>query len=107
MLPSKVFNKLFQVFAKNVIDLLTAEAWFSEDNQLKEKVRFSYIFPSLVLSSSFCLIFFSSQITRLSIQTGVPSEYTRMIQLENTEEASKPINTGGKKKVYIYIYIHI
>uniref|UniRef100_M4EQJ3 VWFA domain-containing protein n=1 Tax=Brassica campestris TaxID=3711 RepID=M4EQJ3_BRACM len=38
------------------------------------------------------------KITRLSIQTGVPSEYTRMIQLENTEEASKPINTGGKKK---------
>ncbi|WZZ83097.1 hypothetical protein YC2023_103669 [Brassica napus] len=65
---------LDKVFAKNVIDLLTAEAWFSEDNQLKEKI------------------------TRLSIQTGVPSEYTRMIQLENTEEASKPINTGGKKK---------
>ncbi|XP_018441833.1 uncharacterized protein LOC108813701 [Raphanus sativus] len=65
---------LDKVFAKNVIDLLTAEAWFSEDNQLKEKI------------------------TKLSIQTGVPSEYTRMIQLENTEEASKPINTAGKKK---------
>ncbi|KAF8114348.1 hypothetical protein N665_0039s0110 [Sinapis alba] len=65
---------LDKVFAKNVIDLLTAEAWFSEDNQLIDKI------------------------TKLSIQTGVPSEYTRMIQLENTEEAPKPINTGGKKK---------
>uniref|UniRef100_M4DJ47 VWFA domain-containing protein n=1 Tax=Brassica campestris TaxID=3711 RepID=M4DJ47_BRACM len=65
---------LDKVFAKNVIDLLTAEAWFSEDKQLIEKV------------------------TKLSIQTGVPSEYTRMIQLENTEEASKQSDTGGKKK---------
>ncbi|KAF3494350.1 hypothetical protein DY000_02055084 [Brassica cretica] len=66
---------LDKVFAKNVIDLLTAEAWFLEDKQLKEKV------------------------TKLSIQTGVPSEYTRMIQLENTEEASKQSDTGGKKKI--------
>jgi hypothetical protein len=64
---------LDKVFAKNVIDLLTAEAWFSEDKQLKEKIA------------------------KLSIQTGVLSEYTRMIQLENTEEL-KPSETGGKKK---------
>ncbi|KAF8112470.1 hypothetical protein N665_0064s0097 [Sinapis alba] len=65
---------LDKVFAKNVIDLLTAEAWLLEDKQLKEKI------------------------TKLSIQTGVPSEYTRMIQLENTQEASKASDTGGKKK---------
>ncbi|KAL0704560.1 hypothetical protein Bca4012_070985 [Brassica carinata] len=65
---------LDKVFAKNVIDLLTAKAWFSEDKQLIEKI------------------------TKLSIQTGVPSEYTRMIQLENTEEALKPSDTGGKKQ---------
>lgn len=45
------------------------------------------------------LNFSSSQVTKLSIQTGVPSEYTRMIQLENTEEASKQSDTGGNKKV--------
>ncbi|KAL0697918.1 hypothetical protein Bca4012_054040 [Brassica carinata] len=66
---------LHKVFAKNVIDLLTAEAWFLEDKQLKEKI------------------------TKLSIQTGVPSEYTRMIQLENTEEASKGSDTGEKQKM--------
>ncbi|KAL1207834.1 hypothetical protein V5N11_014004 [Cardamine amara subsp. amara] len=64
---------LDKIFAKNVIDLLTAEAWFSEDKQLQEKIA------------------------KLSIHTGVPSEYTRMIQLENTEEL-KPSDTGGKKK---------
>ena len=94
------------MFAKNVIDLLTAEAWLSEDKQLIEKVRLLFKFVlSSWLSSSFSSKFSSSQVTKLSIQTGVPSEYTRMIQLENTEEASKPITTGGKKKVYIYIYI--
>ncbi|KAJ0247805.1 Inter-alpha-trypsin inhibitor heavy chain-like protein [Hirschfeldia incana] len=65
---------LDKVFAKNVIDLLTAEAWLLEDQHLKEKI------------------------TKLSIQTGVPSEYTRMIQLENTEEASKASHTSGNKK---------
>ena len=88
------------MFAKNVIDLLTAEAWLSEDKQLIEKVRLLFKFVlSSWLSSSFSSKFSSSQVTKLSIQTGVPSEYTRMIQLENTEEASKQSDTGGNKKV--------
>lgn len=43
-----------QVFAKNVIDLLTAEAWFSEDKQLKEKVCLQFTSPT----ASFRICFF-------------------------------------------------
>ncbi|VVB09175.1 unnamed protein product [Arabis nemorensis] len=48
---------------------------------------------------------FSMTIAKLSIQTSVPSEYTRMIQLEITEEASKPSDNGGKKKVSFSTFI--
>ncbi|XP_010537667.1 PREDICTED: inter-alpha-trypsin inhibitor heavy chain H3-like isoform X3 [Tarenaya hassleriana] len=65
---------LKQVLAKNVIDMLTTEAWLSEDRGLQEKIA------------------------KLSIQTGVPSEYTRMILLENIE-GPKPKETARMKKV--------
>ncbi|XP_065849450.1 uncharacterized protein [Euphorbia lathyris] len=51
-----------KIFAKQQIDILTAQAWFTEDKQLEEKVA------------------------KISIQTGVVSEYTRLTMLE-TERA--------------------
>ncbi|XP_012077073.1 inter-alpha-trypsin inhibitor heavy chain H3 isoform X2 [Jatropha curcas] len=47
-----------RIFAKQQIDLLTAQAWFSENKRLEEKV------------------------VKMSIQTGVFSEYTRLTLLE-------------------------
>ncbi|XP_002516254.2 von Willebrand factor A domain-containing protein DDB_G0292740 isoform X1 [Ricinus communis] len=47
-----------KIFAKQQIDLLTAQAWYSENKQLEEKVA------------------------KMSIQTGVASEYTRLTLLE-------------------------
>ncbi|XP_010531895.1 PREDICTED: inter-alpha-trypsin inhibitor heavy chain H3-like [Tarenaya hassleriana] len=64
---------LDKILAKNVIDMLTEEAWLLEDRQLQEKIA------------------------KISIQTGVPSEYTQMILLENIE-GPKPKEAGGKKK---------
>ncbi|KAJ6795066.1 inter alpha-trypsin inhibitor, heavy chain 4-like [Iris pallida] len=50
------------VCAKQQIDLLTTQAWFSGSKQLEDKV------------------------VKLSVQTGIPSEYTYMILLEDEEE---------------------
>ncbi|OMO67188.1 von Willebrand factor, type A [Corchorus capsularis] len=63
---------LDRVLARQQIDLLTAQAWLSENKQLEEKVA------------------------KLSIQTGNISEYTRMILLEKnkTEQATE---TSGVK----------
>ncbi|KAK9274868.1 hypothetical protein L1049_022122 [Liquidambar formosana] len=65
---------LDRVCAKQWIDLLTAQAWFSDDKQLEEKVA------------------------KMSIQTGIVSEYTRMILLE-TEEGKKAAGSEVSKKV--------
>ncbi|KAK4854618.1 hypothetical protein QYF36_026815 [Acer negundo] len=53
---------LDRVFAKQQIDLLTAQAWFSEDKLLREKVA------------------------KMSVETGILSEYTSMVILETVEE---------------------
>ncbi|KAH0460191.1 hypothetical protein IEQ34_010854 [Dendrobium chrysotoxum] len=47
-----------RVFSKQQIDLLTAQAWFSESKQLADKVA------------------------KLSLHSGIPSEYTHMVFLE-------------------------
>jgi hypothetical protein len=52
----------YQVLAKQQMDLLTAKAWFYENNQLEMKV------------------------VKLSIQNSIPSEYTRTILLQNFVE---------------------
>ncbi|XP_031274089.1 inter-alpha-trypsin inhibitor heavy chain H3 [Pistacia vera] len=64
---------LDRVFAKQQIDLLTAQAWFSEDKQLEEKVA------------------------KMSVQTGVISEYTSMIILE-TDEGKRTESPSIKKE---------
>lgn len=68
---------LDRICAKQQIDLLTAQAWFSEDKRLEEKV------------------------SKMSVQTGVLSEYTRMIIVEtderNNASESPGTNKGSKK----------
>ncbi|XP_044472006.1 von Willebrand factor A domain-containing protein DDB_G0286969 isoform X3 [Mangifera indica] len=74
---------LDKVFAKQQIDLLTAQAWLSEDKQLEGKVA------------------------KMSVQTGIISEYTSMIILETgdgkrTESPSIKMgseSTSGQKMV--------
>ncbi|MCD9644018.1 hypothetical protein HAX54_031976 [Datura stramonium] len=53
---------LERVFARRQIETVTANAWFSESKQLEEMV------------------------VKLSLQTGVPSEYTNLILVENKKE---------------------
>ncbi|KAH0728786.1 hypothetical protein KY290_003489 [Solanum tuberosum] len=53
---------LERVFARRQIETITANAWFSENNQLEEMVA------------------------KLSLQTGVPSEYTNLVLVENLKE---------------------
>ncbi|XP_010261798.1 PREDICTED: inter alpha-trypsin inhibitor, heavy chain 4-like [Nelumbo nucifera] len=62
---------LDKVFAKRHIDLLTAQAWLSENKTLEEKVA------------------------KMSLQTGVPSEYTHMIllQTDKVKQTPEPIKT--------------
>ncbi|KAF5743111.1 hypothetical protein HS088_TW09G01176 [Tripterygium wilfordii] len=64
---------LDRIFAKQYIDLLTAKAWLSEDKRLEEKVA------------------------KMSIQTGVASEYTRMMLLET--DGTKAMELSGVKKL--------
>ncbi|WCJ42819.1 inter-alpha-trypsin inhibitor heavy chain-related [Euphorbia peplus] len=59
-----------RIFAKQQIDVLTAEAWFTEDKQLEEKVA------------------------KISIQTGVVSEYTRL----TIGETERPVITKDSAK---------
>ncbi|CAL1404596.1 unnamed protein product [Linum trigynum] len=68
---------LDKVFAKQQIDILTAQAWFSTSKQLEEKV------------------------SQISIQTGVASEYTRMSILETQrvyQSSEPPAGRKGSKK---------
>ncbi|KAF8388713.1 hypothetical protein HHK36_025393 [Tetracentron sinense] len=65
---------LEKVFAKQQIALLTAQAWFSESKQLEEKVA------------------------KMSIQTGVPSEYTRMVLLQ-TDRGKQASESAGIQEV--------
>ncbi|KAH9652767.1 VWFA domain-containing protein [Citrus sinensis] len=65
---------LDRICAKQQIDLLTAQAWFSEDKRLEEKV------------------------SKMSVQIGVLCEYTRMIIVE-TDERNNASESPGTKKV--------
>ncbi|XP_021901963.1 inter-alpha-trypsin inhibitor heavy chain H3 isoform X2 [Carica papaya] len=62
-----------RVLAKQKIDLLTAQAWFSDDKQLQEKVA------------------------KISIQTGFPSEYTTMALLEEVKVRKATEPAGAKR----------
>ncbi|XP_038983093.1 von Willebrand factor A domain-containing protein DDB_G0292028-like isoform X4 [Phoenix dactylifera] len=63
---------LEKVFAKQHIDLLTAEAWFSESKQLEEKI------------------------IKLSMRSSVPSEYTYMILLQTDTEKQDAVKQAKK-----------
>ncbi|KAL5835626.1 hypothetical protein ACOSQ4_015123 [Xanthoceras sorbifolium] len=65
---------LDRVFAKQQIDLLTAQAWFSEDKQLVEKVA------------------------KMSVQTNIISEYTRMVILETKTVEENSFTESSAKK---------
>ncbi|GLT98803.1 hypothetical protein SLE2022_162830 [Rubroshorea leprosula] len=64
---------LDRVLARQQIDLLTAQAWHSENRQLKQKVA------------------------KLSMQTHNVSEYTRMILIENYKIIKATESPGGQK----------
>ncbi|KAL3511600.1 hypothetical protein ACH5RR_024317 [Cinchona calisaya] len=64
-----------RVLAKSQIDTLTANAWLSESKQLEEKI------------------------VKMSLQTGVSSEYTDIILIETKKE--KQINELSGKKIII------
>ncbi|KAI3982473.1 hypothetical protein MKX01_006604 [Papaver californicum] len=63
------------VVAKQQIDLLTAQTWLSQSIELEEKV------------------------TRISIQSSIPSEYTRMI-LCQTEREKQAFESVGSQEVH-------
>ncbi|KAL6996239.1 hypothetical protein U1Q18_006374 [Sarracenia purpurea var. burkii] len=65
---------LDKVFARRQIDILTARAWLLESKQIEEKVG------------------------KMSIQTGVPSEYSQMIlvQTEKGKQASESVSLQEK-----------
>ncbi|XP_059633265.1 uncharacterized protein LOC132276034 isoform X2 [Cornus florida] len=65
---------LNKVLATQQIDVLTAQAWFSENKELDEKIA------------------------KLSIQSGVVSEYTHMILLE-TQRGKKATESTGVQQV--------
>ncbi|OVA08327.1 von Willebrand factor [Macleaya cordata] len=69
---------LDRVFAKKHIDVLTAQAWFTQTKQLEEKVA-----------------------AKVSILTGVPSEYTRMVvlQTDGGTQTSNPIGLPEVNKM--------
>lgn len=64
---------LDRISAKQQINLLTAQSWFSENKQLEEKVA------------------------RISMQTGIISEYTRMSLLETEIGNEATISPGAQK----------
>lgn len=64
---------LDRICAKQQIDLLTAQAWFSEDKRLEEKV------------------------SKMSVRIGVLCEYTRMIIVETDERNNASESPGTKK----------
>uniref|UniRef100_A0A5B7AK45 Putative inter alpha-trypsin inhibitor, heavy chain 4 n=1 Tax=Davidia involucrata TaxID=16924 RepID=A0A5B7AK45_DAVIN len=67
---------LDKVLAKQQIDLLTSHAWFSENKELEFKIA------------------------KMSIQSGVVSEYTRMVLLE-TQRGKKATESAGVQEVCI------
>ncbi|KAF2287109.1 hypothetical protein GH714_038220 [Hevea brasiliensis] len=69
-----------KIFAKQQIDLLTAQAWFSENKRLEEKVA------------------------KMSMQTGVVSEYTRLALLETQKgnQATESPRTHKASKLRHY-----
>ncbi|KAL6996240.1 hypothetical protein U1Q18_006374 [Sarracenia purpurea var. burkii] len=68
---------LDKVFARRQIDILTARAWLLESKQIEEKVG------------------------KMSIQTGVPSEYSQMIlvQTEKGKQASESVSLQEVSRV--------
>ncbi|KAL6010595.1 hypothetical protein ACLOJK_001029 [Asimina triloba] len=62
---------LDKVFSNRQIDMLTAQAWFSESKQLEEKA------------------------TNLSMRTGIASEYTRMVVIQMEKHKASKEATGG------------
>ncbi|KAL5572333.1 hypothetical protein UlMin_021930 [Ulmus minor] len=71
LLELKIHNAkdipLDRVFAKEQIDLLTAQAWLSENKQLQDKI------------------------VKMSIQTGIISEFTRMVLLEKVKVSDEQV----------------
>ncbi|XP_010273855.1 PREDICTED: uncharacterized protein LOC104609280 isoform X3 [Nelumbo nucifera] len=65
---------LDKVSAKNQIDLLTTQAWFSESKPIEEKVA------------------------KMSLRIGFPSEYTRMVLLQ-TEIGKKVTESFGSEEI--------
>ncbi|XP_052200302.1 uncharacterized protein LOC127806815 isoform X2 [Diospyros lotus] len=65
---------LDKVLARQEIDLVTAQAWFAENNELEEKIA------------------------KMSIKTGIISEYTHMVLLE-TESGKKDKKSDELQKV--------
>ncbi|KAL6974621.1 hypothetical protein U1Q18_028805 [Sarracenia purpurea var. burkii] len=65
---------LDKVLAKQEMNILTAQAWFSENTELEEKIA------------------------RMSIKTGIPAEYTRMILLE-MQRQNKETELAGVPEV--------
>ncbi|KAL3688709.1 hypothetical protein R1sor_015018 [Riccia sorocarpa] len=64
---------LDKVFAKQQLDLITAQAWLTEDLRLQH------------------------QAVNLSVQTGIPCEYTRMVSFETTKQQHEQIKNDIKK----------
>lgn len=64
---------LERVFSKQQIDILTAQAWFSESKQLEEKVA------------------------KLSLHYGIPSEYTQMVFLQMGAKMPEGVKQKHKK----------
>ncbi|GKF24978.1 hypothetical protein Tco_0080872, partial [Tanacetum coccineum] len=64
---------LDKVLAKQQIEQYTTQAWFSQDKKLEEKVA------------------------KLSMQTGVVSEYTRMILLETVQDTHATTSSSATK----------
>ncbi|KAG6549238.1 hypothetical protein Mapa_009224 [Marchantia paleacea] len=64
---------LDKVFAKQQLDLMTAQSWMNEDLRLQ------------------------AQAVNLSVQTGIPCEYTRMVSFETTKEQHENIKSDMKK----------
>ncbi|CAD5193416.1 unnamed protein product [Musa acuminata subsp. malaccensis] len=65
---------LEKALAKQHIDLLTSQAWFSESKQLEEKV------------------------IKLSIQSSIPSEYTCMVLLQTETEKQEAVKKVKKRE---------
>lgn len=64
---------LDKVLAKQQMDLLTAKAWLSENKQLEQMVA------------------------KMSIQNGIPSEYTQTVLLQTIMEKIDPVQQGKRK----------